>query len=144
MNLADLYEDIDEGKKLSAAFQTVILDDKSTNCGTTKTIKMILDKDYSKLLMYRYIKNGSGGFVLLTPDNIDRYIGKVIEMRSPMYCRSQKICNKCAGELYYMIGIQNIGLLSNRVGTSILNNSLKSFHNMTLSLVDIDISKYIE
>jgi len=132
-----------EGKKLGAAFQTIVLDDKGTNCGTKKFLKIILDGRYAKLFLYRYIKVGSQ-LVLLTPDNIDSYTNKVVELRSAIYCTGDQICNKCAGDLYYMMGIRNVGLLANRVGTSILNASLKAFHDMSLKMVDLDIDKYLD
>ena len=69
------------------------------------------------MLLDRYIQKGKS-LVLLTPDNINSYIGKIVNLRSPMYCKDNHICNKCAGELYYKMGIDNVGLISNVIGTS--------------------------
>jgi hypothetical protein len=93
--------------------------------------------------MYRYIRD-KGKLVLLTSDNISNYYDKVVELRTPLYCTNKQYCSKCAGELYYKLGITNVGILSNRIGTSLLNASLKAFHDMSLKVVELDIDKYME
>jgi hypothetical protein len=132
-----------ESKKLSAAFQNIVLDDESTDCGTAKTITVHLTPKNANMFMYRYIKVGEKN-VLLTSDNIKDYHNKIVHARSPMYCTSKQYCSKCAGELYYRLGIKNVGIITNRIGTSLLNASLKAFHDMTLKVVNLDIDKYIE
>jgi hypothetical protein len=132
-----------ESKKLSAAFQNVTLDKAGTDCGSQKTIKIILNKGNSSMFMYRYIKEGTR-LTLLTSDNISNYFNKVVNVRTPMYCTGKKYCSKCAGELYYKLGIMNTGIIANRIGTSLLNASLKAFHDMSLKVVELDIEKYIE
>lgn len=132
-----------EGKKLSAGFQNVVLDDKDSDCGTHKTLKTKITKDNKKFYNYRYIVEG-GKLKLLTPDNINSYVGKTVEMRSPMYCLGDKYCNKCAGELYYMLGIKNVGILTNRIGTSLLNAALKAFHDMSLKIVEVNPDEFID
>lgn len=132
-----------ESKKLSAAFQNITLDKEGSNCGTKKTINMLLTKKNANMFMYRYIIDGTK-LVLLTSDNISMYHDKIIHLRSPMYCTGKQYCSKCAGELYYKLGIENVGIITNRIGTSLLNASLKAFHDMTLKVVDLDIDKYIE
>jgi hypothetical protein len=132
-----------ESKKLSAAFQNIVLDDEGSDCGTAKTINVLLTPKNATMFMYRYIRVGDKN-ILLTSDNIKEYHNKIIHARSPLYCTNKQYCSKCAGELYYRLGIKNVGIITNRVGTSLLNASLKAFHDMTLKVVDLDIDKYIE
>lgn len=132
-----------EAKKLSSGFQNACLGEAGSDCGSKKTITITLSNDNKNFFTYRYIKEGNK-LVLLDPDNINDYLGKTVEMRSPMFCTHDHYCSKCAGELYYMLGIKNVGILTNRIGTRLLNLSLKAFHDLTLKLVDIDIDKYIE
>lgn len=128
---------------MSAALQNIVLDDEGTDCGTTKTLAVTITKANKGLYNYRYIVE-KGKLKLLTPDNMESYIGKTVNMRSPLYCTGDKVCSKCAGEQYYMIGMKNVGLVTNRIGTSLLNASLKAFHDMSLKIVDIDPFDYIE
>lgn len=114
------------GKKLRYAFQHVILDEPNSDCGTTKTLSVKMDSYAKKLFIYRYIVTSSG-LVLLTPDNIDDYTDKVVQVRSPMYCTTEKICSKCAGSLYYDMGIKNIGLLTDKQGSTLMQISMSDF-----------------
>lgn len=61
-----------------------------------------------------------------------------------MFCQGDKICNVCAGELYYQMGIENIGLISNIIGSSITTLALKQFHDTSIKLQEIDVFNYID
>jgi hypothetical protein len=132
-----------ESKKLLAAFQTIVLDAEGTDCGTKKTVKFLITSKNKSKFLYRFIIERNK-FVLLDRENINEYVGKVVEMRSPLYCVNEKICNKCAGQLYSQMGIENVGLLANRIGTKILNLALKSFHDTTFKFTRINVSDFIE
>ena len=91
----------------------------------------------------RYIVEGSST-TLLTDENISSYVGKTVNLRTPMYCAGDRICNVCAGELYYKLGIDNVGLVSNVIGTSIVNISMKNFHDTSVKLQQVDPFTYID
>lgn len=126
-----------------SAFQTLVLDEKGSDCRTKHYMKVTLDDSNKKLLVSRYFKTGST-MTELTNNNIDEHMNKVLEFRSPMFCQSERICNICAGELPYDMGIQNIGLLVNQVAQSIVTGSMKSFHDMTIKLNEVDFENYID
>lgn len=132
-----------ETKKMFAAFQTVTLDEPGSDCRTKKTLTFTMDKSNYRLFLFRYIIE-NGKMVQLTNSNIESYIGKVVHLRSTLYCQSEKLCSKCAGELYYKLGIMNIGLTATRLSSSLLNLSLKNFHDTTINLSRIDVNKYID
>jgi hypothetical protein len=81
---------------------------------------------------------------MLDEANIDKFVGKEVEMRSPLYCKSDQICNKCAGELYHKIGIKNAGLLASTMSGSLMNLSLKKTHDQTIRFNKIDVTDYIK
>lgn len=124
-------------KKYNAAFQSVVLDKPKTDCGTQKTLAVSLTKDNHKMFLYRYIKEGQKK-VLIDEDNIKNYINKNIQLYDPLFCVGNKICNKCAGEIYYKLGIENIGLTASKVCSSIMNKSLKKFHDRSLKIHEVD------
>ena len=105
-------------KQMFAAFQSVVLGPKGSDCHCKKTLDIILTKDNYKLFTYRYIVEG-GKLVQLTNDNIKSYIGKLVHLRSPLYCQSDQLCNICSGDLYYNLGIENIGLTVTKVGLNV-------------------------
>lgn len=130
-------------KKNLASFQSLVLDDKDTDCGSKRYIRIKVTPFNKGLLgTYRYILE-KGKLVLITPDNIKNYIGKEILLRSPLYCTTDKICNKCAGELYYMLGIKNIGLTILTESTSLLNKFMKKFHDTTVSVHTMDVDDLV-
>lgn len=130
------------GKQMQSAFQHIILDEPNSDCGTKKLLDIEIEDQYKSLFTYRYIMEKDKE-VLLTPENIKSYVGKRVKMRSPMYCKGDKICNKCAGELYYNMDVRNVGLLCNRTGNTITDLSMKAFHDSSVKINEIDYEKYL-
>lgn len=129
-------------KKLLATCQTELLDEKGTDCGTKRGIDIDITEENKKDYLYRYIvKNGKP--VELTDDNIDSYVGKTVEMRSPMTCLKTKkgrMCNICAGNFYYMIGLDTIGLSASRIGNDLTRFNMKKFHDNVVHFSYVDPS----
>lgn len=119
-------------KQIMAALQTEVLDVKGSDCGSVRTLDVELTPENKSLYDYRYIKNNKGELICLTPDVIDKYVGKTVKMRSPMMCVGKRICNKCAGDLYYKLGIENAGLTASKVATVLTNLNMKKFHDSTI------------
>lgn len=116
-----------ESKKYNNAMQATVLDDLNTDCGTHKLIKVSIHPKMKSMFLFRYIAedpNHPENLTLITEKNISKYINKEIHMRSPMFCKGDRICNKCAGELYYKIGLKNVGLLASNLTGSLLNLSI--------------------
>jgi hypothetical protein len=132
-----------ETKKINNATQVITLDDADTDCGTTQYLNITISEGMKSMFYYRYILEG-GKLLMLTEGNISRYIGKELMMRSPLYCKSDHICNKCSGELYYKLGIKNAGLLSSTMSGSLMNLSLKKTHDQTIRFDKINPMNYIK
>ena len=132
-----------ETKKINNAMQTLVLDDAGSDCGTKFYNTVMLGEKTAKLFINRYILDNSGNLVLLKPDNIKQYVGKEVKMRSPMFCRGDKICNKCAGDFFYKMNIKNAGLLTSTLSGTLMNLSMKKFHDSTVKFNVVDIEEYI-
>jgi len=129
-------------KQLQSAFQHIIIDEDGSDCKTKQLLEITLNKDDVKLFNYRYIIEKDKE-VLLTPDNIKSYIGKPLKMRSPLYCTGDKFCSKCVGQLYSKMGLTNAGLVANKSGTSLMQYSLKQFHDSSIKITNIDYEEFI-
>lgn len=125
-------------KELMAATQTEMLDEKDSDCGSKRTIPYRITNKNKKEFTYRYILE-NGELVLMTPENIDKYVGKIVQLRSPMYEIGEKLCNKCAGDLYYMLGKVNIGLMCSRPAETLKRLGMKKFHDSTIHSTVIDV-----
>jgi hypothetical protein len=130
-------------KQYNAAFAHVEMDEEGSDCKTKETVPLIIDKNTIKDYFLRYCYFG-GKEILLTEDNINTLMGKTVRLRTPLFCTSQKLCSKCMGELYYRMGIRNVGFLAAKLGSSILNQSLKSFHDATIKSNVINIDEYVQ
>jgi len=54
-------------------------------------------------------------------------------MRSPLFCQSEHLCNKCVGDAYHILGITNGGLTLTKAPNTILQINMKAFHDQTLN-----------
>lgn len=112
-----------------------------TDCGTKRTIKVTLTNNNIDGWIYSYYINSSGNLVEITSENMNSLIGKTVNMRFSSLCERTKdgcICEACAGTLFRRIGIENAGLVSMVMMSSVKNKAMKSFHDMTLELKQLD------
>jgi hypothetical protein len=132
-----------ETKKINNAVQNVVLDEPGSDCGTTQYLNVEIPTKMKDMFLNRYILD-SGKLTLLDKSNISRFVDKEVKMRSPMLCKGDKICSKCAGELFYKLGMQNAGLLSTTLSGNLMNMSMKKFHDTSIKFKKMDILKYIK
>lgn len=128
-------------KKLSAAFQNVVLDEKDTDCGTPNCATVYLNKDNMHYYLYHFIKQSNGSYVRLEPANQSKYIDTEVKIRVPDFCIGKKLCNRCAGDRYYLLDINNIGLTFGRVSNSTLRAKMKKSHDSTVRTYRLDAKK---
>lgn len=119
-----------EEKKYLLAFQHVKLGPKDSDCGTKRTLTVKLEGDMLKMLMYSYIVEGSK-LIRLDSTTMDKYKGKTVKLRFSSLCRNECICNKCAGDLYYLLNTPNIGTATPQLASAVKNIMMKSFHDST-------------
>lgn len=124
-------------KLFLSAFQHVILGEKGSDCKTKRTITIKLNDTYLPLMMYSYIVEGNR-LVRLDSTNMDKYKDKTVKMRFSSLCESEHICNKCAGDLYYLLNVKNIGTATPQLASCIKNISMKAFHDSTEKYTKMD------
>ena len=132
------------GKKLLALLQMMEIDEPGTDCGTKQLIPLKITPGNKNMVLYTWIDNGHGQLIMITKENVSQYVGKTVMMRSPMTCTSTKICSKCAGQLFYMLGAKYAGLFSTQISHADLNLALKAKHNSLINLFTIDPNTLIE
>lgn len=131
-------------KQMIALLQSEAIDpDPNSDCGTQSTIPILVTKSNKQFLIFRNIKEGNSikGTDL---HNIDSYIGKTINMYSPQCCLHKKICAKCAGKLFYLLGdgkVTNVGMLMSVITKQILDLKLKSKHDLSQKAGFMDVNK---
>lgn len=126
-------------KLFLAALQHVVLNEPGSDCGTKRHITIkVTDKNIG-LIMYCYVINDDGSLTEITSENRDKFIGKTIKLRFSSMCESKEgICNKCAGNLFYRLGIRNIGAATPQIPSRLKVLSMKLFHDDQLNFVEMD------
>jgi len=85
---------------------------KTKDCGTKKYLELNITKELSKSLIGRFYL-AKTKLIEITKDNVDSIIGKVIKVRSPLYCIDKKgICHICYGTMGENLEQTHIGLLA--------------------------------
>ena len=126
-------------KLFTYATQHVKVLGPGTDCKSKHYITVTLTNGNIGEWMYCFVIGNNGSLTEITSENKDKFIGKTVKMRFSGLCEAKGgICEKCAGTLYNRIGIQNIGLGSMIMMSSLKNGAMKAFHDSTLSLAKID------
>ena len=155
-------------KIFNSAFPSMVIGTRTSNCKTPITIPVTLTAD--NLPDYRFRFFVEKGKVYLMEEFMQGYtdaeniqaiksklphrdieivdsktlIGKTVQMRTPVYCQSKKMCNTCVGDMFYRLHVVNIGLLANLISGQLMNYSMKSFHNPTVKAERFKISDYLK
>lgn len=124
------------------AFQHLKLLPAGSDCGTTKTLKVYLTEKNISGWMYSYIVEGNK-LVELTSENKSKYLNKEVKFRFSALCEAKDghFCNKCAGNLFYRLGIENVGSITPQVPSKVKVLLMKKFHDSVINFSDMDIEK---
>ena len=110
--------------------------DPNSDCGSQATVPVTITKKYKQYFLFRNF-DVNGKVVQSTLENIDKFVGKTRRMYSPMGCKHDAICAKCAGNIFHKLGAENVGLLSTQITQKLLNLKLKAKHDLSQSAGDI-------
>lgn len=129
-------------KLFMAAFQSTVLLEPGSDCGTKRHITMNVTSDNIDSIMYSYVIEGSK-LTEITSENRDSFIGKKIKLRFSSMCeaKGECICNKCAGNLFYRMGIKNVGAATPQIPSKLKVLSMKLFHDDQLVYTEMDPMK---
>jgi hypothetical protein len=93
------------------------------NCGTRRTLDIKLTKDLFSRMQGRYVIIDEN----IKPIN-NKLIGGLINLRSPIFCKTRKICRTCYGDLVKQLNTPNVGLVAAQEVGSLAEKVMKSFH----------------
>jgi len=101
-------------RKLAFSCSNLRLDMDLDDCGTKDYLAVNVDSEKkAKTLIYRYWLNPeTKQEELITKNNYKDIVGKIIKLRSPIFCTSEKVCKKCYGDLYKILHSDFIGMIA--------------------------------
>lgn len=129
-------------KFLMRVFQnTRIIED---DCGTTKTMPLTLKPQVARKYLYRHIVLPSGKLLELSEEELPKYIGKKVNLRSPMGCKSNGgYCYTCMGQLFKSLDQESMTMRATAIGSFFLLLSMKSMHGQSFSSMEIsDLNRF--
>ena len=109
----------------------------SHDCKTNKYFELAVDENIAKTIHGRYIyENGK----VKPIGNPDKYIGKKIKLRSPLYCKDPDgICEICYGDLAKGLNTKNVGILAGGAINGVALNALMKLRHKPTSIDIIDV-----
>ena len=129
-------------KQFNAVFESLRVDEDGTDCGTKSYVLVKLTPQNWKGFELQNIYDGDKQ-VVLDETNYQKFLGKIVKMRSPMCCTSANICSGCAGRRPYVLNMPNIGLQLNNMPNTFLELSMKKFHVSKVETDDVDVNKLL-
>jgi len=125
-------------RQLVSVLQRVEADPGIKDCGTTRTVKMNVTPDIAKRLEGRSLVTDDGKVERFNPKD---YIGKEINLRSPVYCTSTRICYTCYGDLLYRNKTHYVGVLAGHLlGEPLTQSIMRTFHSGgSISMSSLDV-----
>lgn len=114
---------------------------KEGDCGSTMYKEIYIDKDNASFLNNRYYLENNTPKLL---KNAEEFIGKTLKFRSPLYCKypNRNFCTTCCGD-NFKNRENSVGLQLINISTAILTTALKSMHDTTIKVVNVDINEII-
>jgi hypothetical protein len=113
-------------RQLIFALQRVEADPGIKDCGTQRFLTLKVDNDVASKIEGRYISINGEPLVLF---NKQKHMNKVINLRTPMYCLSNRRCRTCYGELLERNKTHYVGILAGQIlGESLTQTIMRTFH----------------
>lgn len=129
-----------KAKQVSSLGQAVVLRKDIPDCGTKGYVELVIPPSMKSKFMFRYIID-NGKLVMLDDNNIGKYVGKKVKLRSIMYCGCDSgVCMTCAGRLFEKLQIDSIGLTTSTLTGALLNLKMKAFHDTSVKVNEIDLN----
>ncbi len=130
-------------RKLIFTCANLQLDQDLDDCGTTDFLEVnVKSEKKAKMLVGRSMSVG-GELVKITPETCDALVGTIIKIRSPILCKSPKLCTTCYGDLYKYINSRFVGIIAAQTlgerGTQLV---LRTFHTSGSAVIKGDSSDH--
>lgn len=128
-----------ETKSVFRVFQDLTI--SKDDCGTKRTIKADFKNTFRiSDFIGRTICVG-GTDIVLTPENISKYDGQVVDLYSPLTCSEKyDLCYKCCGHRLKELGVKKLGLQTVKITSQFMQTAMKAMHGTVLQTKEPKLS----
>lgn len=126
-------------RKLVFSCANLKLNNDLEDCGTSDYLELEVDSELkAEMLIFRHYLDENDNIIKeITKDNYKSIVGKTIKLRSPIFCKSEKICKKCYGNLYKTLNSDYIGIIAaHSLSEVTLQLVLRTFHLSGVAKID--------
>jgi len=99
------------------------------DCGTTDCLEVYVKTERKARMLVNKYQSNKGTLELITKQNYKDIIGKTIWIRTPILCKSPKLCQTCYGDLHKKLNSRFVGIIAAQTlgerGTQLV---LRTFH----------------
>lgn len=113
------------------------------DCGTKLTLTRTFSEiDYDRLVDRYILLNNK--WILVTEEMAKSFINKPVQMRSPIYCKSEKetFCKYCVGEKL-ALSQNGLALAATDVSSTIISSSMAAMHGKVLETAHFDYNQLL-
>jgi DNA-directed RNA polymerase subunit beta' len=124
-------------RKLAFSCSNLQISTDLEDCGTTDYLDVFVDGDKkARTLLYRYWLNPeTKQEEEITKESYKNIIGKIIKLRSPIFCKSEKLCKRCYGNLYKILHSTFVGMVAAQsLGEVATQLVLRVFHTSGVAI----------
>lgn len=127
-------------RKLVFSCANLTIDENLDDCGTKDYLDVFVETPKkAKMLFSRYFCNDKNELEKITSENYLSLVGKVIKLRSPIFCKSETLCHKCYGDSYKNIHSRFVGIIAAQsLGEKSTQLILRTFHTSGVAKVGKD------
>ena len=125
-------------RKLIFTCANLQIHEELIDCGTTDLLSInVTTARKARMLINRYALSEDGkSLYLISKENYKDIIGKQIEIRSPILCKSPKICKTCYGDLHKTINSRFVGIIAAQtLGERATQLVLRTFHTSGSAII---------
>jgi len=113
------------------------------DCGTTSGLLIELTNVNVRSFFGQFVITNQGP-ILLNESTMDKFVGKIVKLRSPMFCKTVGgRCSICAGDMFRELNNKAIGMTVLKVGSGFTTLSMKNMHGTTIKTFMADPFQFI-
>lgn len=122
-------------KEITRMFQDTQI--VAEDCETKEGISFKVTENNKNDIIYRNIIE-NGKTILITKDNVDKYVGKTVILRSPMKCKiKNNYCYKCCDHIWKVKNLKLLNTVPLAITSTIMMLSMKAMHGTKTSFFEI-------
>ena len=108
------------------------------DCKTKRYITFKVTKNNKNNILYRHLIEDDK-LILLTNNNINKYIGKTIKLRSPQTCETKGgYCYKCGSYIWELKKLDVLNVVPISISSTLMMIDMKKMHTLKVNTYQID------